>query len=322
MKGEQWYSDLVNPNVYIGKMLHSDSPSIPFRYISGIIGIKTSLFTYDDLPGNLKPYILETALLFSSNLCFYKYGGTNEWLLCSYEPTGDYDYYMQPTKVSILSMNGITLATDVPFDSLILVKDNFFNIPPILSIKEYVDKLVYLERQEDKIVDLACFPVAFCGNKKQANQLRELTKKAGNGTAYILGDDSITDAVKSFNINVPISPTEIHEMRDHWKRECLSSLGIYSADEKRERIITAEINATNDYTDYCYQSCKLARKSFCDEFNRLTNSHVVLHEVYDVNYKEDSVLQANRERLKAQADNVVPASPKGGTTNNDTNRTV
>lgn len=305
MKGENWYADFVNPNVYIDKMLHSENGKyIPFRYVLGIINAKISLFEYENLPNKLTPTILELSLLFCNRLCFYYYGGTKEWLLCRYVPNSERNYYYLPDTVNIIALNGVTLATDVSYDDLILVKDNRMDIMPFLSIKEYIDKLYYLERQEDKIINLACFPIAFCGNKKQANQMRELAKKSGNGTAYVIGDDSITDNVKSFDINVPISPTEVHEVREHWRRECLSSLGIYSADEKRERIVTAEITATNDFTDYCYQSAKLSRQQFCDEYNKRTNGNMKLIEVYDINYNEDSVLQGNRERKMAEADSI------------------
>ena len=139
-----------------------------------------------------------------------------------------------------------------------------------------------------------------------ANQLKQVAKQLGNDNPFISGDDSLLDAVKGFNIDVPVSPLDIYELKQKYRNECLSSMGIYSVEEKRERIVTQELVNQNDYTDFVYQDRKMNRAEWVEKLNAADPSlQIELVEVYDINVKETAREEAYKARQIAKADGTL-----------------
>lgn len=283
--GQAFKKDLISSGNFYGN----------FRYIKDIVNTKISMFSYKNLDKaipDITDTILETSILFSGNLCFYKDNNLG-WVLCRYSTSSERSIYNMPIYVNLSTLNGQPFATSVPFKDLILVKDNRLDIVPFIVINEYIDKMVWLEGAMTKVVTNATLPLAIIGSKKQATALKQVALKLGNNTPFIIGDDTIVDQVKGFNIDVPVQPQDIYDLRMKYKNECLSSLGIYNIDEKKERLVTQEVLNKNDFADFVYQSCKMERERFCKELSEKTGVNIEVVETYDINYKEDLDLKEN-----------------------------
>ena len=110
------------------------------------------------------------------------------------------------------------------------------------------------------------------------------------------------DAVKAFDIDIKINPKDIYELKTKYKNECLSSMGIYSVEEKKERKIVAEVTSQNDFTDHIYQDMKTQRQRFVDALNKADPSlNIRLIETYDLNVQDDIDEKARMEGAIAQA---------------------
>lgn len=306
--------DFYNMQSYMKKYLHTDTNVIyDFRYIKDIANTKISMWSYKNIGKavpDLTDTILETALLFGANLCFYN-SSTLGWILAYYTYSSNRSIYNTPTYVNIVALNGSTIATEVPYKDLILVKDNRMDIVPFIVIQDYIEKMKWIEGAMDKVLTNTTLPLAIIGSKKQASALKQVAEKIGNNTPYIIGDDNILDQIKGFNIDVPVQPQDIYDLRIKYKNECLSSLGIYNVDAKRERIVTQELVNKNDFADYVYQSCKMERQRFCKELSAKTDINVELIETYDINYDENVELESdkNYEIEKAKAEGAKDGNP-------------
>lgn len=267
------------------------------RYIKDIVNTRISMFSYDGLPEPLTPQILETALMFMNNLCFYHSTSLGGWILCRYIFGGDFDLYWKPTHVNLLTISGYPVAYEVPYSDIILVRDNEMDIIPFLPICEYIKKIKHIEDCMDKVLDICSLPLAIVGNKKQANALKVVASKLGHKNPFIIGDDTILDQVKAFDISVPISPTEIYDLKKKYLNECMSSLGIYSVDEKRERIVTQELVNQNDYTDFIYTGALNERTRFINELNSRAGLNIKIIESYEINRQDE--IEEKSEQAKA-----------------------
>ena len=192
------------------------------------------------------------------------------------------------------------------------------DIIPFICINEYLAKIHRVEETVFKTLSIASLPIALVGNKKMANQLKQTAKNLGNADPFITGDDSMLDAVKGFNIDVPVSPLDIYELKQKYRNECLASLGIYSVEEKRERIVTQELVNQNDYTDFVYQDKKMCREDWIKKINEADPSlEIGLIEEYEVNVKETAQEEAYKAHAVAKADgtyekNTNPVKPEEG----------
>lgn len=308
---DMWYYDFMNINSTVKQhMIKGGLPLSYIRYVHDIVNTKISMFKVKNIEriDGLTDQILFTALMFCNNLCFYKRPGLG-WILCYYVTGSKYTYYYRPEKVNLIAFNGARIAEDVDFKDIILVRDNTMDIIPFLVIADYVSRIIEIENSIFKVLKVASLPLALVGPKKMAAQLKVIAKEMGSDKPFICGDDSLPDTLKGFNINVPVQPLDIYELKQKYRNECLSSLGIYSVEEKRERIVTQELVNQNDYTDFVYQGTKMELERMIKEMNSKDKElDWSLVEAYEVNVKEGIEEDAMKAHAVEKA--KVDANPK------------
>ena len=321
---DAWYYDFMNLNHAVSKALVNGKLPYEIHYVKDIMSTAVSMFKYKNIERirNLTSQIAEIAVMFSNFLCTYKHPALG-WVLCRYVVGSTFNEYLRPKHVNLMALNGQCLATNVPYEDIVLFRDNSMDIIPFICINEYIGKIHRVEETVFKTLAIASLPIALVANKKMANQLKQVAKNLGNSDPFITGDDSLLDVVKGFNIDVPVSPLDIYELKQKYRNECLSSLGIYSVEEKRERIVTQELVNQNDFTDFVYQDRKMERQRWVDEMNRRDPSlQLELVEEYEVNVKENIKDDADKAKAIAKADgtyekNTNPPQPEdnGGANN-------
>ena len=312
-----WYYDFMNLNEAVQKSLIKGAYPYEFHYFKDIVSTKISMFKVKNIEKipNLTSQIFETALMFCNKLCFYNKPGLG-WVLCRYVIGSEFNEYLRPTKVNLLAFNGSPIAYDVPYKDIVLVRDNSMDIIPFLCINEYIGKIHTVEKTIFKVLKISTLPLGLFGNKKVMSQFKSTAKSLLGDEPLIGMDDSLTDAVKGFNIDVPVQPLDLYELKQKYRNECLSSLGIYSVEEKRERIVTQELVNQNDYTDFVYQDAKMERERIIREMNEKDPSlNLELVEVYEVNVKETSEEEAQKAGMVAKAEaKANPTKEKVGGT--------
>ena len=299
---EAWYYDFMNPNQALSRALLKEGLTFELHYIKDIGSTKISMFRYKNIEKikDLTSEIVETALMFTWNLCFYNSTSLGGWILCKFTPSTLLNIYMKPTHVDLMALNGDPIADGVPYEDIVIVRDNALNIIPFIPMVEYIRKMQRIDNSIFKILNVAALPLAFVGNKKAANSLKTIAGKIVEGQdPVVVGDDAMVESVKAFDMDVKINPLDVYELKTKFKNECLSSIGIYTVEEKKERKIVSEVASQNDFTDHVYQDMKTQRLSFIEELNKRDSSlGLELVETYTLNF-EDTV-EETRQIADAQ----------------------
>lgn len=287
------------------------------RWVKDIINTKCTMFRYKNLPEGLTTEIIERALLFNNHLCWYNSTKLGGLILCKYRPGSTFDLYYKPVTVDLLTISGQPVAFGVPYEDIVLARDNTMDIIPFVTLNSYLEKIVELEKTLDILTRLVRFPTILTGDKKQTAMLQQVLKKNANCEGFIIGSKEFSQHLEQFDIKLPCSLAEVYDMLNQYKKLALGSIGIYSSDEKRERLITAEIQATNDFTDFVYAGMVEERKLFLRLINERFGSKIELEETYILNKKDDIKLTALEtkavEEEKAKAQNLI--ENKGGNDN-------
>ena len=189
-----------------------------------------------------------------------------------------FNYYLKPSRVNLLAINGETIATNVPYEDIILVKDNSLDIIPFITMVEYIRKIEQCDTSVFKVLNVAALPLVLAGNKKLANHLNVVAKKIIGGDSFIAGDDTLLDNLKAFDIDLKINPLDIYELKTKYKNECVASLGIYTIEQKKERKIVSEVSSQNEYTDSIYEDMRTQRQYFVDKLNEMYGLDIELIE--------------------------------------------
>lgn len=299
MAKENNYYNYMNLRTYMSQLGITYDEDY-FRWVKDIMNTKVSMFEYKNLPKGITSEIIEKALLFNNFLCWYFSPELNKLVLCRYLYSGTYDMYWYPKTVNLLTLTGQPLAYNVPFEDVILCKDNRMDIIPFLTLNSWINKIIEQEKTLNIIVKLVRFPTIISGDKEEAVMLQKLLKDNADCKGFVIAKKGFKDKVEQFDIQIPCKPMELYELLDKYKDMALSSIGIYSVDEKRERIVTAEVQSQNDFVDFVYAGMVQSRRIFINELNEKFNYNIELVETYDINRRDE--LKLKLEEIKATED--------------------
>ena len=281
------------------------------KWVSDVIGTKVGQFSYKNLPDGLTSEILEMALMFRNHLCLYKSPEFGVILGC-YLPQSTFNLYWKPTKVSVLTLSGRTIAWDVNYDDIIVVRDNRMDIIPYLTLTAWIDKIMEAEKTNDIIMKWLRFPMVFSGDKEQVNSLKIMFKKVADFDPFAVTAKGFKDHVENVDIKVPIPPKDILDVMERYKNFALHSIGVYSADVKRERVQAAEVETTNDSTDFIYMNLYQERERFVKEANEKFGLNIELVETYVENQKYNLEYQEQQQEIITKGEKeIVKEENKG-----------
>ena len=279
------------------------------RWVKDIINTKVSMFEYRNLPDGLTSEIVENALMFNNFLCFY-HSEALGLILCRYRMGSEFNLYWKPTYVQLMTLSGKTIANHVPYEDIIPIRDNRMDIIPFVTLNGYISKIIEQEKTLDVLVRLVRFPTILTGSKEQMQMLKNLLKKNANCDGFTIADKGFKDHIEQFPINLPCKLIEAYELMDKYKEMALGSIGIYSVDEKRERIVTEEVKATNDFVDFIYNGMVQERTNALKAVNERWGYDIVLEESYVENIKDEQELEARGVKLDAKAEAKAESDKK------------
>lgn len=319
MINSQEYCNYNQLSYYLNKQgIANDTLFI--RWVKEIMNTKIGLFKYKNLPNGLTSQIIENALLFNNFLCWYydeKLGGL---ILCRWVANSDYNMYWLPKSVNLLTISGVSIKNNVKWEDIIPCRDNTMDIIPFITLKNYIDKIIEIEKTIDINIKICRFPMILKGTKQEVGQLKQLVKKMYDCEGIAIASNDLTGRLESNDIHLPMSITELYDLMVNYRNNCLQSIGIYSQKYKTGRVLTQEIESANDYTDNIYTEMREERQEWVDAINAKWGLNIALVETYDITYEEDTELMSEREKELANIEEekqiaINESKEKGGNTN-------
>ena len=177
-----------------------------------------------------------------------KYG-----LICQQCTLSGYDIYYQPTEVLIANPNlpGVSLQRKIGEDAAIIrLQPDYSSICDIVSY--YAEKLALLSQGIDNNTILANLGYVFkAGNKAESATIKKAFDKLASGDPIVVVDKSTNIQPELFDRDVGRSyvvPKMLADFRTV-NNEFNTVVGIANANtQKKERLITDEVNANNQET--------------------------------------------------------------------------
>ena len=321
--GDATYYNYMNLESYLNKMgLCYDADWL--RWVKDIINTKVTMFSYKiDPKYELTSEIIERALMFNNFLCAADVPGLG-FGVYRWRCGSTFNRYWKPEKVGLMTLTGKSVAWDYPYEKIVLLRDNPMDIIPFLTLNSYINKIIDKEKTLDSIFAWISLPMILAGDKEQATTLKNIMKKSLTREPFIVGSKGFKDHLESFDIKLPVELQEVYDIMKKYRGMALASMGIYEVDEKRERIVTSEIQAQNDYVDMVYTGMYNERKRFVDECKRMFGVDITLEESYVQNQNDEIEIKeraAEAEKkpdiqiaeIKAQGE--VDAAKQGGQSN-------
>ena len=321
--GDATYYNFMNLESYLNKLqIKYDSGWL--RWVKDIINTSVTMFSWKlDPKYELTSEIIEKALMFNNFLCFADVPGIG-FGMYRWRCGSEFNRYWKPEKVGLMTLTGKNVAWDYPYKDIVLLRDNPMDIIPFLTLNGWIEKIIEKEETLDSIFNWISLPLVISGDKEQVNMLKQVAKKATKREPFIVGAAKFKDHVESFDIKLPAELKDVYDIMKKYRGMALASVGIYEVDEKRERIVTSEIQAQNDYVDMVYtgkyNERERARRECMEKFGVL----IEIEESYMQNQRDEIELKKQTaeaekapdvEIAKIKAEGEIKAAKEGGANN-------
>lgn len=270
--------DYYNLGNYIQKEKVKGRSNGWIAYLYEYVTLREQIFEYKNFPLPLTTEILENALMFRSNLCFAKISGINDIVLCNYVLEDNLNIYGKPSYVNLVDFIGNTLEEHVNFSYIVVVRDNYLDIPPFLELDYRINKLLKIENSMENTLFYNDIPALFFAPKEMVSMIEQIFKATDMQKRLVVSDNTSLD-IKKFDIKTTLSMQELIDTYDHQKNLLCSHMGIETQIFKKERTNEKEINSNNDLCKSRLEQMFNIRKDFVNELNKMFNLNVTINKI-------------------------------------------
>lgn len=226
-----------------------------------------SLFEWENLPESMNERFLEQ--------CLYWYGKA---AIVNDENLGIINTKCTPSE----SLNIYGEATEYhcystgydkffALDDMVYVRNNLEALPTDTTIQLFAQRLYEAERTIDVNIKAQKTPVIILCDEKQRLTMKNVYMKFDGNEPIIYGKKGLDiDDIKVLRTDAPFVADKLEEYKRNVWSEALSFLGINNVmTEKKERLVTGEVDANNQMIDLSAQTMLLTRELAAEKFNRL-----------------------------------------------------
>lgn len=239
-------------------------------YLDRLKLLAVSLFKWkglDDVAGFGASRFLELALYENGRACFVK-DESKGYLALKVNPTDKLNVYNLPVKVLAWSI-GYNKTYD--FDDIVYIMNNELELPTSNTLSLFAYRLYETERTIDVNLIAQKTPVLIEGDTKTILTLKNVYMQYSGNTPFIFGNKQfdISNKLNVLKTDAPylVDKLELHK-HEIWN-EALTYLGIDNANtDKKERLITDEVESNNDLISYYLNCFYKTRKQACDLINK------------------------------------------------------
>ena len=154
-------------------------------------------------------------------------------------------------------------------EECILVMNTYERIPTCSTIELFAARLADAQRSIDTNIAAQRTPLMILTDKNQELSLRNLYAQYEGNSPVIFGDRNQLnlDSIKVLKTDAPFVAKDIMDYKVQIWNELLTFLGVSNLSEKRERLITNEVDSNNELVNLNLESYLAPRKKACEEFN-------------------------------------------------------
>lgn len=299
-KGIKFYDDVLKTafNRFKKNPSAQRQAMIEEMYRVLLLNLAVSRFKWVGLPEEIDDRFLEMTLSRYALALFYKNPDYDKFMAVKATPAGWYNVYDNPTAYQpygnrftskrILAQNAVPIwANDVrlPHDLQVIgiYASKFANL----------DRTVEINSENARQPKIAAIP------ENARLSMVNFNRQLDEGTPFIqIGGGSniqnLADMITAFDLGVnPDLIEKVHLVRTRLWNECMGLLGIENANQdKKERLVAAEVGANDDQTSMMRHVNLNARRRAADQINRKWGLDVGVAYHTDVDKINDALIDA------------------------------
>lgn len=158
-----------------------------------------------------------------------------------------------------------------PADECVIIENNKLRLPTKGFILFYVNKLTEAERTADVNIKACKTPIIFACDDKDVLTFKRIFQQVDGNVPAIFADKGLNlDAIEAFDTKAQFLGNELRDYIKGVENDLLTFLGVNNpAVDKKERLLTDEVNSNNELIDDFFQLQLEARERACEAINEM-----------------------------------------------------
>ena len=244
-------------------------------YLGRMKKICLSMFEWQNLPASMNARYLEMTLFYNGQAALL-YDDDYGYINTMAADGGYINIYGLPTEVQCYShrfnQRRSLYMTDTGEEKgkeCILVMNNYERIPTTTTVSLFAYRLAEAQRTADINIKAQRTPLLITTDQKQLFTLKKMYEEYDGNTPAIFADKNVIspDALKAIKTDAPFIVQDIMDYKREIWNEFLTFMGISNLSEKRERLISNEVDSNNELINLNLQALLVPRKDACRQFN-------------------------------------------------------
>lgn len=244
-------------------------------YLDRMRKICLSMFEWVNLPDSMNARFIEQCLYYQGQAALL-YDEEYGYLNTMASDGGYINIYGLPTEIVCYSYRFNERRSLYTVDigeekdkECILVLNNYDRVPTTYTISLFAARLAEAQRTIDTNVKSHRTPLLITTDQKQFFTLKKMYEEYDGNTPAIFADKNLitSDSIKAIKTDSPMIIKDIMDYKREIWNEFLTFMGISNLSEKRERMVTNEIDSNNELVNLNLQALLTPRKEACKQFN-------------------------------------------------------
>lgn len=244
-------------------------------YLGRMKKICLSMFEWQNLPESMNARFIEMCLFYNGQAALL-YDDDYGYINTMAADGGYINIYGLPTEIMCYSYRFnqrrslyMTDTGEEKGKECILVMNNYERIPTCATVNLFALRLAEAQRTADVNIKSQRTPVLITTDQKQYFTLKKMYEEYDGNTPAIFADKNLItpDSLKSIKTDAPFISNDIMDYKREIWNEFLTFMGISNLSEKRERMISNEVDSNNELINLNLQALLVPRKDACKQFN-------------------------------------------------------
>lgn len=244
-------------------------------YLERMKKIALSMFEWQNLPESMNARFIEMCLFYNGQAALL-YDDDYGYINTMAADGGYINIYGLPTEIQCYSYRFnqrrslyMTDTGEEKGKECILVMNNYERIPTCSTVNLFAYRLAEAQRTADVNIKAQRTPVLITTDQKQYFTLKKMYEEYDGNTPAIFADKNVItpDALKTLKTDAPFIAQDIMDYKREIWNEFLTYMGISNLSEKRERMISNEVDSNNELVNLNLQALLIPRKEACKQFN-------------------------------------------------------
>lgn len=272
-------------------------------YLDQILEIAIARYKWNGLPNTVDERFLELTLCGKNGAVLFFSDENIGFLALPCTMNGRWNVYNIPIERRAYATNGYQATRD-DTDSVIIYSNQLHNGMSVYNrLIQYAKDLYLIDSIIMINVNAQKTPLMLLADEKQMLTLKNLYMKYDGNQPFIFGNknDLNPNSIQAMATGAPYVADKLYELKQNIWNEVLTFLGVPNVQmNKKERLITDEVNRGLGGVFASRYSGLLSRRQACDQINEMFGLNL------SVEYRNES------ETDNVKADNIEQTDQKGG----------